>query len=270
MLNYIIWNPDGTLLDLGFYQLRWYSVLFGLGFVLGYFFVKQRFKRADYNLKLLDNLAVYLVLGTILGARLGHCLFYDWAYFSNHLLEIFLPFRFSPSFEFVGFQGLASHGGGIGVFIAVLIFAHQYKIRTVWLIDTIALVIPLAGVCIRLGNLMNAEILGKVTDVSWAFIFTSVDQLPRHPTQLYEAICYLITFGVLYYLNQAKRYKEGLLIGVMLIMIFVARFAIEFVKVDQVAFESEMRLNMGQWLSIPFILTGLFVVISVFLTQQKK
>lgn len=127
MLNYIIWNPDGTLIDFGFYQLRWYSVLFGLGFVLGYQFVKWRFKRDNVNIKLLDNLAVYLVVGTIIGARLGHCIFYDWDYYQNHLLEILLPFSFSPSFEFIGYRGLASHGGGVGVIVALLIFAWREK-----------------------------------------------------------------------------------------------------------------------------------------------
>ncbi|GAA5031840.1 prolipoprotein diacylglyceryl transferase [Marivirga lumbricoides] len=267
MLNYIIWNPDGTLLDLGFYQLRWYSVLFGLGFVLGYQFVKWRFKRAEIDTKLLDNLAVYLVVATIIGARLVHCLFYDWDYFSNHLLEIFLPFRFSPHFEFIGFQGLASHGGGLGVIIALIIFARKYNLKKLWLIDTIALVTPLAGACIRLGNLMNSEILGNPTDVSWAFIFEQVDLQPRHPAQLYEAICYLILFVILFIIDRSQKVKEGFIFGLMLVGIFIARFLIEFVKADQSDFEADMVLNMGQWLSIPFILVGIIFII---LSMKKK
>jgi len=261
MLNYIVWNPDGIIIDLGVYQLRWYSVLFGLGFLLGYQFVKARFKKAELDLKLLDNLAVYLVVGTILGARLGHCLFYDWEYFSQHPLEIILPFRFTPTFEFVGFRGLASHGGGVGVIIAIILYARKYKINTLWLIDTIALVVPLAGIFIRLGNLMNSEILGSVTDVSWAFVFTDVDALPRHPSQIYEAFCYLLIFVFLLWLNKKEFNKPGFTVGFTFLLIFIARFLIEFVKADQVEFESTMALNMGQWLSIPYMLAGIAIII---------
>jgi len=270
MFSYIVWNTDGIILDLGFYQLHWYSLLFGLGFVLGYQFVKYRFKEAEYDVKLLDNLAVYLVIGTIIGARLVHCIFYDWDYFSQHLLEIFLPFRFSPTFEFTGFLGLASHGGGLGVLVAILIFARRYQVKTIWLIDTIAFVIPLAGACIRLGNLMNSEIVGKVTNVSWAFVFTQLDSLPRHPAQLYEAISYLLIFGFLFWLKKQSFYKPGLLVGFMLLLVFIARFSLEFLKVNQSAFENDMTLNMGQWLSIPFILIGLVVVIYKLLLEKNN
>ncbi len=269
MLNYIIWNPDGTLLDLGFYQLRWYSILFGLGFVLGYQFVKWRFKRENLDLKLLDNLAVYLVIATVIGARLAHCIFYDWDYYQNHLLEILLPFRFSPEFEFTGFLGLASHGGGIGVTIALLIFARVYQIKKLWLLDTIALVIPLAAVCIRLGNLMNSEIIGQTTDVPWAFVFTAIDNLPRHPTQLYEAICYLIIFILLFMIDKKEKVRDGFILGLMLTTFFIARFFIEFVKADQSDFETGMAINMGQWLSIPFILAGLVLIFFSFSKKEK-
>jgi len=268
MLNYILWNPDGILIDFGFYQLRWYSIFFGLGFVLGYQFVKWRFKRDEVNVKLLDNLAVYLVVGTIIGARLGHCIFYDWDYYQNHLLEILLPVRFSPSFEFIGFRGLASHGGGAGVIIALLIFAKIEKISKLWILDTIALVIPLAAVCIRLGNLMNSEIIGTVTNVSWAFIFESIDNLPRHPAQLYEAICYLLIFGLLFWFDRKQKYGKGFIFGAMLVLLFSARFFVEFVKADQSAFEADMYLNMGQWLSIPYFIIGwVFVYFGV---KNKK
>lgn len=256
MLNYIIWNPDGTLIDFGFYQLRWYSVFFGLGFVLGYQFVKWRFKRDEVNTKLLDNLAVYLVVGTIIGARLGHCIFYDWDYYQNHLLEILLPFRFTPSFEFIGYRGLASHGGGVGVIIALLIFARVEKISKLWILDTIALVIPLAAVCIRLGNLMNSEIYGNPTNVSWAFIFQQIDNIPRHPAQLYEALSYLVIFGILFFLDKKQKFGKGFILGLLLVLMFIARFFIEFVKADQSAFEANMALNMGQWLSIPYVIIG--------------
>lgn len=267
MLNYIIWNPDGTLLDLGFYQLRWYSVLFGLGFVLGYQFVKWRFRREQLDLKLLDNLAVYLVISTVIGARIVHCVFYEWDYYQNHLLEILLPFRFSPQFEFTGFLGLASHGGGIGVIIALLIFAKVYHLKKLWLMDTIALVIPLAAVCIRLGNLMNSEIIGEPTDVPWAFIFTSIDNLPRHPSQLYEAISYLLIFIALFIIDKQQKVKDGFILGLMFVTLFSARFIIEFVKADQSDFEAGMVINMGQWLSIPFIIAG---IVLIFLSFKQK
>ncbi|SMG25167.1 prolipoprotein diacylglyceryl transferase [Marivirga sericea] len=261
MLNYIIWNPDGILIDFGFYQLRWYSILFGLGFVLGYQFVKWRFKRDEVNVKLLDNLAVYLVVGTIIGARLGHCIFYDWDYYQNHLLEILLPFSFSPSFEFIGYRGLASHGGGVGVIIALLIFARVEKISKMWILDTIALVIPLAAASIRLGNLMNSEIIGSPTNVSWAFIFQSIDNIPRHPTQLYEALSYLLIFGILFWLDKKQKLGKGFILGAMLVLLFTARFFIEFVKADQTAFEADMVLNMGQWLSIPYFIIGWVLIL---------
>jgi len=256
MLNYIIWNPDGIVFDFGFYQLRWYSILFGIGFVLGYQFVKWRFKRDNVDTKLLDNLAVYLVIGTVIGARLGHCIFYDWDYYQNHLLEILLPFRFSPTFEFIGYQGLASHGGGAGVIIALIIFSWQNKISKIWMIDTIALVVPLAGASIRLGNLMNSEIIGKATNVSWAFVFKQIDNIPRHPAQLYEALSYLLIFGILFWVDKKQKFKNGFVFGLMLVLVFISRFFIEFVKADQSAFEADMTLNMGQWLSIPYFIIG--------------
>jgi prolipoprotein diacylglyceryl transferase len=218
--------------------------------------VKWRFKRDDFNIKSLDNLAVYLVLGTIIGARLGHCIFYDWGYYQNHLLEILLPFRFSPSFEFIGYRGLASHGGGAGVIVALLIFAWREKISKMWILDTIALVIPLAAACIRLGNLMNSEIAGEPTNVSWAFVFSHIDSIPRHPTQLYEALSYLLIFGILFWIDKAQKFGKGFILGAMLVLLFTARFLIEFVKADQSAFEADMVLNMGQWLSIPYFIIG--------------
>jgi prolipoprotein diacylglyceryl transferase len=227
-----------------------------LGFVLGYQFVKWRFRRDDVNVKLLDNLAVYLEVGTIVGARLGHCIFYDWDYFQNHLLEILLPFRFTPSFEFIGYRGLASHGGGAGVIIALLVFAWREKISKIWILDTIALVIPLAAACIRLGNLMNSEIIGNPTNASWAFIFQSIDNIPRHPAQLYEALSYLVIFGILFWLDKKQKFHKGFVFGLMLVLMFTARFFIEFVKADQSAFEADMDLNMGQWLSIPYFIIG--------------
>lgn len=266
-LLYINWNPDGTLLDLGFYQLRWYSLLFGIGFIVGYLIVKKEFQKKGISQEKLDSLTVYTIVATLLGARLGHCLFYDWGYFSNHLLEIFLPFRFEPTFEFIGFQGLASHGGGIGILIALLIFSKLKSVNLLFLFDTFSLAIPFGGTCIRLGNLMNSEIIGSPTDVSWAFIFEQVDTIPRHPAQLYEALLYLVIFFILYFWVRKLNKAPGFITGVFFMLIFVVRFVVEFVKADQVAFEADMTLNMGQWLSIPFIIAGL---VFIFLKNRTK
>lgn len=256
MLSYIIWNPSGSLFDLGFYELRWYSLFFALGFVLGYIILKKHFKAAGLEEELLERLTVYIILATVIGARLGHCLFYDWDYYSDHLLEIFLPVRFNP-FQFTGFQGLASHGGIFGIVIAVLLYARKYKIKALWVFDKLSLVGALAGASIRFGNLMNSEIVGKPADVPWAFIFKKVDNLPRHPGQLYEALAYLAIFLILYVLTKNNKREPGFIFGIFFILLFSARFVIEFFKADQSDFEAGMLLNMGQLLSIPFIIFGI-------------
>lgn len=260
MLLYINWNASPVIIDLGFYAFRWYSLLFALGFVLSYVLLKAPFKKAELDDNLLDNLTIYIVIATIIGARLAHCLFYDWGYYSNHLLEILLPFRFQPEFQFTGFQGLASHGGIFAIVVAVMLFSRRYKVDALWIFDQLAIVGALAGACIRLGNLMNSEIVGKPTDVPWAFVFERIDSIPRHPGQLYEALAYLLIFGVLFALDRTNQRNPGFIFGLFFILLFTARFLIEFVKADQSAFEADMVLNMGQLLSIPFILFGAYLV----------
>jgi phosphatidylglycerol:prolipoprotein diacylglycerol transferase len=261
MLTYIHWNPDGTIVDLGFYALRWYSVLFALGFVLSYLILRVHFKKAGLGEEKLEKLTVYVVVAAIIGMRLGHCLFYDWDYYSENIAEIFLPVRFEPEFRFVGYQGLASHGGIFAILIALILYVRNYKIRLMWLLDKLALVGPLAGAFIRFGNLMNSEIIGKPADVPWAFVFEQVDRLPRHPGQLYEAIAYLLIFAFLNILAPRIRRENGFLVGLMLLLLFSARFIIEFFKADQSDFEAGMLLNMGQLLSIPFIMLGIVLVL---------
>lgn len=266
MLSYIAWNPDPVIIDLGFYSLRWYSLLFALGFVFGYIILRNHFKKAGLGEEMLERLTIYVVLATIIGARLGHCLFYDWGYYSEHILEIFLPFRFEPEFEFIGFRGLASHGGIFGIVVAVLLYSRKYKVKALWVFDKLSLVGALAGACIRFGNLMNSEIIGKPADVPWAFIFERVDAVPRHPGQLYEALSYLTIFAILYVLNRNSKREAGFIFGVFFTLLFTARFIIEFFKADQSAFEAGMTFNMGQLLSIPFILLGLIII---FLKRHK-
>ena len=235
-------------------------MFFLLAFVSSYIVVKKQFVKHKIDVELMDSLTIYVVLGTLIGARLGHCLFYDFAYYSKHPLEIILPFTFTPEFKITGFQGLASHGGGIGIMLSLILFSRKFKLKLWFLLDQIALVVPLAGMFIRLGNLMNSEIIGKPTDVSWAFIFLKDDTIPRHPAQLYEAIAYLLIFTLVYYLVQKFPKASGFYFGMVIFLIFCFRMGVEFIKEDQSAFEAGMVLNMGQILSIPFILTGLVIM----------
>lgn len=274
MLNSIIWDVNPALLDLGNFQIRYYSVLFALAFIVSYFIIKRFYKNEGVPVTELDSLTVYVVLGGLIGARLGHCLFYDWDYFSNHLLEIILPVSFTPDFHFTGFQGLASHGGAIGVIVSILLFKRKSTKKSFfWVIDRVAVPTGFAGAFIRLGNLMNSEIYGHHTDLPWGFIFArNGETLPSHPTQLYEAFFYVITSLVLLRLYKVERFRnaKGFLLGVFFIMVFTARFFIEFVKENQVAFEEGMTLNMGQWLSIPVVLVGIFLVVRALKINPKK
>lgn len=235
-------------------------MFFLLAFVSSYIVVKKQFVKYGIDVALMDSLTIYVVLGTLIGARLGHVLFYDFAYYSKHPLEAILPFTFTPEFKITGFLGLASHGGGIGIMISLILFCRKFKIKLWFMLDQIALVVPLAGMFIRLGNLMNSEIIGKPTDVSWAFIFVRDDNIPRHPAQLYESVAYLLIF-VFVYLRMKKYPKaSGYYFGLVIFLIFCFRIGIEFIKEDQSAFEAGLLLNMGQILSIPFILGGIYIM----------
>lgn len=266
MVTFIIWDVSPVFVDLGFFQIRWYSIFFALGFVLSYIILNRRFKKVGLEQKYLDKLTTYVVIATVIGARLAHCFFYDWSYYSDHIIEIFLPVRFNPNFEFIGFQGLASHGGIFGVAIAIILFSKKNRINTLWLFDRLAIVGALAGACIRFGNLMNSEIIGKPATIPWAFVFSRVDNVPRHPGQLYEALAYLGIFGVLLFIDGKNRRSSGFIFGLFFTLLFVARILIEFVKADQSAFEAGMILNMGQLLSIPFIILG----VTIMLIKRKK
>lgn len=274
MICKITWDVSPVIFELGDFQLRYYGILFVLGYIISYYILKRVFKNEDVPIKELDSLTMYVIIGGLLGARLGHCLFYDWSYFSKHLLEILLPVSFSPNFHFIGYQGLASHGGVIGIIVAVFIFKFKSTKKSFfWLIDRIAIPTGFAGALIRMGNLMNSEIYGHQTDLPWGFVFAqNGDSFASHPTQLYEALCYIITSVVLMclYKNIKFRNAKGFLVGVFFIMVFTARFFIEFVKENQVAFEDSMKLNMGQILSIPLIVLGLILVIFSLKTNKDK
>jgi phosphatidylglycerol---prolipoprotein diacylglyceryl transferase len=275
MMNYIHWNIDPEILNLFGISIRYYGILFVGGLILCFYILNWIFKNENISTDKLEKLSIYGVIGIIIGARLGHCLFYEPAYYLNHPLEMILPIQQTPDggYKFSGYQGLASHGGTIGLLIALIIYSLKTKEPIIKTIDLIAVVAPLGSCFIRLGNLMNSEIIGIPTNVPWAFIFVRVDNLPRHPAQLYEAIVYLLIFGLLIYLYKTNRTKlqNGFFFGLSISLIFIARFIIEFLKEKQVAFEEHMKLNMGQILSIPFIILGIgFIVFGLAKTKKEK
>ncbi|MBR6639755.1 MAG: prolipoprotein diacylglyceryl transferase [Muribaculaceae bacterium] len=260
MLNYIIWDFDPVLID-SFISLRWYSLMFLIGFLVGYKIVEKMFKHEGAPEKWLGSLLLWVMIGTIVGARLGHVFFYAWDYYSQHPIEILYTWE----------GGLASHGGAIGVILAVLAFSKfTAKRNALWTFDKLVVAIALVGGLIRLGNLFNSEIFGHATDLPWGFMFVNSPEWHDmyagqacHPTQIYEALCYFALFALLMWMYWKKdaQTRPGLLFGTFLIGTFLTRFLIEFIKNDQVDFEATMALNMGQWLSIPFVLAGIGLII---------
>ncbi len=248
--------------EVGPWPIRYYGLLFVAGFLIGLKIMEKMLQKDQVPAEWLDPLFVYMFVATLVGARLGHVFFYDWAYYQNHIGEIFLPFS---SGEFTGFTGLASHGAAVGIIFSLWLFSKRVSKKSVlWILDRIVVTVALAGMFIRLGNFANSEIFGVATNLPWGVRFLQSGyadaEIPRHPTQIYEALCYLVSFVILsymYWLTKAKE-KLGLLFGSFLVLIFTARFFIEFVKEDQKAFEADMMLNMGQWLSVPFIIVGLY------------
>lgn len=264
MIASIIWNIDPVFFKFHNFEIRYYSLLFALGFVISYYILKKIYKSENTSISELDSLTIYVVIGCLLGARMVHCIFYDWAYYSKHLLEIILPFSFEPHFHFTGYQGLASHGGLIGILVSVYIYTKRAKHRNfLHILDRIAIPTGFAGACIRIGNLMNSEIYGHTTDLPFGFIFArNGDTLASHPTQIYEAIMYIITSIFLFKLYKYKNFSKakGLLLGAFLVIVFTFRFFIEFVKENQSSFEDTMLINMGQILSLPAILLGIILI----------
>lgn len=259
------WNLDPTIFWItDSFPLKYYGLLFVSGLLLGYAIEKYIFNKENISLEVLDKLLIYIIIGTVLGARLGHCIFYEFEYFFNHPLEILLPIqKIGDGYKFTGFRGLASHGGTIGVFIAIVLFCKKQKIDLLWILDRVAIAVPVSAAFIRLGNFMNSEIYGKPTNGTWGVVFQRDNLIPRHPTQLYEAFSYFFIFGIMLFLYKSKKAPKvnGILFGIFMILLFSARFIIEFFKENQESFESQMPINMGQILSIPFILSGLILVI---------
>lgn len=267
-LLYVLWNPDEIMFRIGSFGVRWYSTCWLVGLLLGYLLMQRLFKEQKIPGEKVETLFVYIFIAILLGARLGHCLFYQPDYFLSswdHIVEMFIPIHHMPdgSWKFTGYEGLASHGGVIGMIIAILLYARNEKVNVWTVLDNFGIVSCVTSTFIRLGNLMNSEIIGKVTDVPWAFVFERVDQYPRHPGQLYEAIAYTVFFFIIYatYRRHREKVGTGFFFGLCLTLIFVARFIIEYTKDIQVDFEAGMPLDMGQILSIPFIIIGIATMI---------
>ncbi len=280
----INWNPNPELFNLfGSIPIRYYGLLWVVGIGLAYLIVRQQFRDKKLSDAKFEPLFFYCFFGILIGARLGHCLFYQPDYYLHHFWEMILPVHFLPDggWKWTGYEGLASHGGTLGLIIALWMYCRKMKMHYMDILDMIAVATPITACFIRLANLMNSEIIGKPTDVPWAFVFERVDMLPRHPAQLYEAIAYFIFFLGMVYLykrgikkaakaqgygsapaatpsSAAVGYHRGFFFGLCLTEIFVFRFFIEYLKENQVNFEDSMALNMGQWLSIPFVIIGIY------------
>lgn len=303
----IIWNPNETLFKIGFLQIKYYNLLWILSFVAGWYIMKRMFLNEKKSMEQLDSLFIHTVLGTMLGARLGHVFFYDWAYYKNHLLEILLPIRertgetlfgFINGYEFTGFTGLASHGAAIGVIVGMYLYTKKYKDYTVFgILDRMVVPFAIGAFFVRLGNFFNSEIIGKKTEESFIFAtrfirdaispseamaqtkaktvnaaynlieknseFSSLlDRVPyRHPTQLYEGVAYIFVFLALsyFYWKTEKKNKTGFMFGFFLVALWTIRFFVEFIKERQNDLDQSLELlSIGQWLSIPFIIIGLY------------
>ncbi|OIP05131.1 MAG: prolipoprotein diacylglyceryl transferase [Bacteroidetes bacterium CG2_30_32_10] len=257
MLTYITWNVNPEIFNILGFPLRWYGLLFASAFIFAYLILANLFKKEKIPIELLDKLTLYVGLGTIIGARLGHCLLYEPAFFLTHPLQILKIWE----------GGLASHGAAIGILFSIYLFCKKTGKKYLWVLDKLVIVIASAGFFIRMGNLMNSEIYGYPTNLPWAFIFVRENSLPSHPTQIYEGLSYLLLFFFLYKLYQKTKdkYESGFVFGAFLVLLFTIRFLLEFLKEPQVDSEKSMLLNLGQLYSIPFILVGIY-----FMVLRKK
>jgi len=260
----ITWNASPEIFEIGSLAVRWYGVFWALSFLLGYEIILRIFKREGLPSKQADKLLIYMALGAIVGARLGHCFFYDFEYYSQNLLEVFKIWE----------GGLASHGGAIGILLALYFYKKRISTKSyAWLLDRLVIPISLGAFFIRMGNLMNSEIYGHETGLPWGFIFVRAGELvPKHPTQFYEGIPYLVLFLILgwLYLKKMKKLPEGFLLSFFAIFMFTVRFLVEFIKEDQSAFEANMILNMGQLLSLPLVIAGIVVMAIIIKKHQER
>ena len=273
ILNYINWNVDPEIINFFGISIRYYGLLFVAGLLLCIYILGWIFRMENIPQDHLEKLAIYGTIGILVGARFGHCLFYEPSYYLAHPLEIILPIQPQPGggYKFSGYQGLASHGGVLGLLIALYFYSRKFKQSMIDTFDLIAVVAGLSFGFIRLGNFMNSEIIGIPTTKPWGVIFERVDNLPRHPAQLYEAISYFIIFTIMMilYKKMRDRLRNGFFFGLATVLFFTARFIIEFVKENQVGFENGMTFNMGQLLSLPYIVVGIGFIIYGLMKTRK-
>ena len=272
LLNFITWNVDPVFIHLGPLTIRWYGLLWALGIWFTLMITHRIFKNEKLSETWLDKLFLYTVIGAIVGARLGHCLFYEWQLLPEPVTFLGITFDYGNHYLshpwellYIWRGGLASHGGAIGILIAMILYDKNVsKKGIIWIFDRLLIGVCICGACIRLGNLMNSEIYGSATSLPWGFIFVRTGETqPMHPTQIYEMLYCLITFAILWWLYWKKEAykKSGLIFGIFLIGVFGSRFLLEFIKLNQEAFESNLSLNMGQMLSLPFIIWGIGLII---------
>lgn len=266
LLGTIHWNIDPSIVQIGNYELRYYTLFFMLSFAIGYKVVERIFKKEGEDIEKLGTLLTFIAIGGIMGARVGHCIFYDWEYFSTRPLEILLPIEIDNGIRFTGFRGLASHGGALGLTLSLILWSRKHSKKHVfWIMDRLVVPMFIAGGFIRLGNLMNSEIVGSITEVAWGFEF--IQSYPgevRHAVQLYESVSYFIMAAILFYLYEKTDLKNrrGFIFGLFLTAMFVIRFILEFFKKEQTGLQEsiDVGLTTGQLLSIPFVLVGLFIM----------
>lgn len=251
---FVRWDVHPTLFTFGSIEIRYYGLMWALALGISAYIFSHIIKREGYSDKMFDSIFWYGVLSTIIGSRLGHCLFYDPVHYLSHPVEIL----------YIHQGGLASHGAAVGLLVGLWLFSRKNKMPYIWSLDRIAIAVCIAGALVRIGNLLNSEIYGTATSLPWGFIFVRAGETePMHPTQLYEALAYLILFGVLcwmYYGRKLALQRPGVMFGVFLIALFGFRFLVEFIKNPQEEFEQSMVLDMGQWLSVPFVVLGIVVL----------
>jgi len=261
-MEQLVWSVDPVLATFGSFKIHWYGVLFATAILTGFAIMDKIYKHEGKDTKELETLQIYMIIGIVVGARLGHCIFYDPEYYFSNPIQILAVWN----------GGLASHGGGIGAILATLFYARKKNISLMYLLDRLAIPTASFAFFVRMGNLMNSEIVGNHTLGPWGVVFTRVDTLTRHPAQVYEALSYLVVFIVLtaMYLIPKKKFKTGMLFGVFLTLVFTARFVIEFVKVPQAAYANDFYLSTGQVLSIPFLIIGAFLIVKALINAKKE
>ncbi len=261
-MDYFVWDVDPIFISVGFIKIRWYGLMFASAFIFSYWLMNWIYKREGKKVEELDDLLWCMAIGTIVGARLGHCLFYAPEYYLSNPLKIFAIWE----------GGLASHGAIIGIIIGLYVFKRRVQESYAWLLDRVAVAVALSGVFIRTGNFFNSEIVGIPTTVPWAIVFKRIDLVPRHPVQLYEAMSYALIFLLLLmmYIKIKDKVRPGVIFSTSLVAVFITRFFLEFVKTNQASYSNDFWMSTGQMLSIPFILAGLsFIIFSVFKKRMR-